>query len=137
MAIGTLALCYNNIAVFGGVVKFRRGKMINLQILISCFLVYRHNKYIELILVWVDGSPMNVEFSQFTFLISLPKTNILASFYYKTQICVFVCVCVCVRHYVIMFKTMDDGITLFCCWKIWLQLSGNLLFHSPLTDVFS
>lgn len=27
MAIGTLALCYNNIEVFRGVVKMRRGKM--------------------------------------------------------------------------------------------------------------
>lgn len=26
MAIGTLALCYNNIEVFRGVVKMRRGK---------------------------------------------------------------------------------------------------------------
>ncbi len=27
MAIGTLALCYNNIEVFRGVVKMRRGKL--------------------------------------------------------------------------------------------------------------
>lgn len=31
MAIGTLALCYNNVEVFRGVVKMRRGK-INLSV---------------------------------------------------------------------------------------------------------
>lgn len=31
MAIGTLALCYNNIEVFRGVVKMRRGKILNYE----------------------------------------------------------------------------------------------------------
>jgi len=31
MAIGTLALCYNNEQVFRGVVKLRRGKMLSLR----------------------------------------------------------------------------------------------------------
>lgn len=35
MAIGTLALCYNNIEVFRGVVKMRRGKF---NLVENCFL---------------------------------------------------------------------------------------------------
>ena len=38
MAIGTLALCFNNINVFRGVVKIRRGMNIILEILMDCDL---------------------------------------------------------------------------------------------------
>ena len=32
MAIGTLALCYNNVEVFRGVVKMRRGKLLIMRL---------------------------------------------------------------------------------------------------------